>query len=502
MAQLSTLFMFAGLALYLRGRLQLAEHPRKAYIVMSAAIGVFTLLAMLSKENGILLPVLVGVLELTVVASRGRALPALNRYWAALFIVLPTIVIALYLGRLIAHDSFFDVIPPRDFSVYERLLTQGRILIDYVQNWYLPKLYTTGVFQDHFIKSTGLLSPVTTIVSIVLHAIVIAAAFARRREFPLFAFAALFFYASHLLESTVVNLELYFEHRNYVAVAFLFLPLVELLYRKVNLRAFLLVSIAVLALLGSFTRYSATVWQSLPSMIESSALKAPTSARAQSQFAKLLFVFGRYDEALETIDRAIANIPNDDPLLLVNRLFFLCNRNALDVGDFQASADRIARLSFDSRALKAYDTLASEVVSGSCPNITLDLLESMWLRMLDLPENGDPSSLQFSHIQYLIGFTRTHAGRPVDALDAFQKSLDSRPGASHAMAMAAFMATNEFGEQALVLSERALGQLRREIADDPKLMRAVSESDILEFQTTVRTDLAAQQGASRSGAGD
>ena len=237
-------------------------------------------------------------------------------------------------------------------------------------------------------------------------------------------------------------------------------------------------------------------------MIESSALKAPTSARAQSQFAKLLFVIERYDDALETIDRAIANIPNDDPLLLVNRLFFLCNRNALDVGDFQASAERIARLPFDSRSLKAYDTLAAEVVSGSCPNVTLDMLESMWLRMLDLPGNGDPKSLQFSHIQYLIGFTRTHAGRPVAALDAFQKSLDSRPGASHAMAMAALMATNDFGEQALVLAERALGQLRKEIAEDPKLMRTVSESDILEFQTTVRTDLAAQQGASRSGAVD
>ncbi len=497
MAQLSTLFMFAGLALYLHGRLQLSESPRKAYIVMSAAIGVFTLLAMLSKENGILLPVLVGVLELTVVASRGRALPALNRYWAALFIVLPTVVIALYLGEKFTSDSFFDIVPPRDFSVYERLLTQGRILVEYLQHWFLPKLYTTGVFQDHFIKSTGLLSPITTLLSFLLHAAIVALALIKRRKWPLFALAALFFYASHLLESTVINLELYFEHRNYIAVAFLFLPLVVLLYRKADLRMFALTSVLVLVLLGSFTRYSATVWQSLPSMIESSALKAPTSARAQSQFAKLLFVFERYDEALETIDRAIANIPNDDPLLLINRLYFLCSRNSLDVAEYQASAQRIARLPFDSRALKAYETFASEVISGSCPGITLELLEFLWLQMLDLPANGDPKSLRFSHIQYLIGQTRTHAGKPDAALDAFQKSLDSRSGASHAMAMAALMASADYGEQALVLSDRALAQLRKEIANDPKLIRKVSESDILEFQETVRSDIAARRDSSR-----
>ena len=60
---------------------------------MSAAIGVFTLLAMLSKENGILLPLLVGVIELTVVASQRERLPALNRYWSTVFIMVPSAVI-------------------------------------------------------------------------------------------------------------------------------------------------------------------------------------------------------------------------------------------------------------------------------------------------------------------------------------------------------------------------------------------------------------------------
>ena len=256
---------------------------------MTTAVGVFTLLAMLSKENGILLPVLVGVTELTLVASQRHRFPALNRYWAGIFIVLPTVVICLYLGERISRGDFFDIVPPRDFSIYERFLTQGRILIDYLQHWYFPKLYTTGVFQDHFIKSTGMFSPVTTGLSYLVHIAVISLALVKRRQLPLFSFSVLFFYASHLLESTVINLEMYFEHRNYVAAAFLFLPIVEITYRKVNYRAFVFTSLTAVILVGSFTRFSAGVWSSLPSMIESWGGKTPPAPKGHRPRGKRVF---------------------------------------------------------------------------------------------------------------------------------------------------------------------------------------------------------------------
>ena len=157
---------------------------------------------------------------------------------------------------------------------------------------------------------------------------------------------------------------------------------------------------------------------------------------------------------------------------------------------------------FDSRALKAYNVFAKEVVTGRCPNIPSESLAAMFERMLDLPRNGDPASLEYSHIHFLIGYTRMYSGQPDDALAAFQKSLDSRPGPSHGMAMASLMASSEYNQEALVLSDRALNQLRKDIAAQPQLMHKVREADILEFQETVRSDLAAQQGAGRSGAVD
>jgi hypothetical protein len=502
MAQLSTLFMFAGLAFYLYGRSFLTSYPLKAYSIMSVAIGGFTLLAMLSKENGILLPLLAGVIEITIFASQRHRLPGLNRYWGATFIVLPAIVIGRYLVKHFFSPTFYEIVPPRDFSIYERLLTQGRVLIEYLQHWYLPKLYTTGVFQDHFIKSTSLLAPVTTLLSILFHVAVISMALVKRRQWPLFALAVLFFYVGHLLESTVVNLEMYFEHRNYLPAAFLFLPFIAVLRAKVSARTFGVALIGVLLLLGSFTRYSATVWQSLPSMIESSALKAPTSSRAQSQYAKLLFYKGRKAEALAVVERAIENIPGDRPLLLTTRLYFLCSQNQLDAGDFKQVADKLSAMDFDSRSLKAYNVFAQEVVTGKCPNIPADQLETMFLRMLAHPANSNPKSLQYAHVNFLIGYSRIYGNNPTGALDAFQKSLNSRPGSSHSMSMAALLASNGFNREALVLADRALVNLRKEMAEGGELAQRVKESDILAFQETVRADLAMQSGPGTSDPSD
>jgi tetratricopeptide (TPR) repeat protein len=498
MAQLSTMFMFAGLVFYLSGRTLVVANARKAYLIMSAAIAIATFLAMMSKENGILLPLLVGVLELTVVANRGKQLPPLNRFWAMLFIGLPAIVIGLYLGDKVLQDNFFEVVPPRDFSIYERFLTQGRVLMDYLHHWYLPKLFTTGVIQDHFTKSTGLFSPATTALSFLVHGIIIVLAFVQRRKFPLFSLAVLFFYTSHLLESTVINLELYFEHRNYGATAFLFLPIIEFGYRKLSLRPFAVAVILAILLLGSFTRFSATVWQSLPTMFELSARKAPASARAQSQYAKLMFFLGKHDEAVEIIDRAIANIPQDDPLLLTNRLFFLCADNKLELSDFEAGARRLSQLPFDSRALKAYNEFAQRVLENSCPNIPPEMLEQTFVSMLDVSANRNPTSLQYSHVNFLIGFTRTYMDKPEAALEAFERSLDSRPGPSHAMSMASLMASHGFGREALVLADRALVQLRKEKAVGSRNVHKVNESDILEFKATVSAELAVQPGSGTS----
>jgi len=199
MAQLAMLFSLGGIVTYLYGRSLLATEKARAYVVMTASVGVFTLLATLSKENGVLLPMLIGVIEISIFASRGDVLPSLDRRWAVLFLGVPSMFVVGFLGYRFFSVDFLEIHETRDFSLYERLLTQPRVVADYLQHWFLPKLYTTGVFQDHVMKSTGLLAPVSTILGFVFHAAIIVLALVKRRELPLLTLAILFFYANHLL---------------------------------------------------------------------------------------------------------------------------------------------------------------------------------------------------------------------------------------------------------------------------------------------------------------
>ncbi len=498
MAQLVATFSLAGIAAYLHGRALLERNRAQGYLVMSGALGIFSVLAFLSKENGMLLPMLIGTIEMTIIASQRHRLLALNRFWMFAFLVLPAGVVVTYLLREIFSDTFFDTLVPRDYSQYERLLTQSRVMVDYLQHWFIPNLYTTGVFQDHFIKSTAFLSPVATALSTLFHVVLLGIAFAKRKRWPLFGLAVLFFYTGHLLESTVVNLELYFEHRNYLPACFLFVPIIAWLYRWLTAPVFIVAVLALTLTLGSFLRYSATVWESFPSMVEASARKAPTSARAQSQFATQLFNKGEPDAALQVLDRAIEAIPGDRPALLVSRLIILCEQNALGVEELERTARIVSAKRYDPRLLSTYSRLVSKVIGKRCPAISVESLKPMFADMLKVPENADPASLIYSQVMYLNGYVSAYSGKPGDAMDAFGKSLAARPGASHAMEMAARMATNGFYDEALHLSEIALAQMNVERFSALTGGR-VSEADVRAFQDVVRADRDAAQSGDTSG---
>jgi len=491
MAQLAALFVFAGMLAWLKGRTLVGRDAGRGYVLMSLAIGLGTLLALLSKENGILLPLLVGTLEITIIASRGKDLPALNRAWALLFIVLPSAVIGAYLGTHVFRADFFEIVPPREFSAYERLLTEGRVLVDYVRHWFIPELYTTGVFQDHFIKSSGLFSPVTTAMAAAFHLAAIGLALVVRRRQPLLAFAVLFFYASQLLESSVINLELYFEHRNYLSAAFLFVPLVAWLYGRVGRPVFIAVALGALALLGGFTRYSATIWADYDTIVEASARKMPTSARAQAQFATILYNAGRYEDSRTVLDSAVNRIP-ENVELLVTRAIILCHLGVLSKEGFADSARVISRQPYDPRLLNRYEALISAIGDNRCAGVSLVSLRGMFDAMIPIVGDGIRSPLRFSQVEFLRGLVSVRLRDLSGAVGSFDLSLRAMPGPDKAMRMAAVLASNDYPEEAMEFSNRALDYLQQESRDLLK-PSSVSRDDILEFRKELEAALAERQ---------
>ncbi|MCX8017196.1 MAG: hypothetical protein N2690_04760, partial [Rhodocyclaceae bacterium] len=186
MAQLSFLFMLGGLVLYLYGRSRIAQAPRQAYAWMTAGVMGGTALAVLSKENGALLPLLIGVIEFCLPPQSGP-----SKRWRAVFLGLPSLAVLAYLASLINFAP--DVWPERQFNQKERLLSEARIVWEYLYYLYLPQIEGRGLFQDGYPISRNLLEPWVTLPAVVGIFFLAAAGVVLRRRWPVLSLAILFF---------------------------------------------------------------------------------------------------------------------------------------------------------------------------------------------------------------------------------------------------------------------------------------------------------------------
>jgi len=454
MAQLATLFTFAGLLLYLKGRRLCGSRPLAGLLVMSGAIAGFTILAVLCKENGVLLPLLAGVLEFTVVSTDRRGAGRLNPFWVLVFLGLPALAVLGYLGSYVADAGLFAINEARGYSIYERLLTEARVLGSYLREWFLPSAYTSGVFQDHVQHSSGWLSPPTTLLTTLFHLAAISLAVAVRSRLPLAALAVLFFYLSHLIESTVINLELYFEHRNYLAAAFLYLPLLVLIDARLDRKAFVAATSVAAAVLAAFTASQSTAWSSYRSLVASAALAAPESARAQQQFAVELYNQGNPAEAVAVIETAIQRLPDNDALPLT-RAILLCRIGELDADDLDALGRQLQDKPWDLRLLNAQETLFELVANDSCPAVSTADLNRLYESLEAHPANADPRRMHYFQLQYFLGLADLALEDPAAAVVHFRAALASRPSASRAMLMASILANAERYDDALAFTREA-----------------------------------------------
>lgn len=215
MVELATFFCLLGLILYCVGRLRQLK-GRSGYLWIGVSLLLATTLAALSKENGILLPILAAVIEITVFRfkiknnKRSTFLMALSA--AIIFVpILATSYVLAFTPELLLSGY-----QTRDFTVYQRILTESRAIWFYISQIILPTNRELGIYHDDFRVSTGLLDPPWTLAaSLGVGLLLTIAAFTLKRA-PIVALGILFFFAGHAIESTILPLELIHEHRNYL----------------------------------------------------------------------------------------------------------------------------------------------------------------------------------------------------------------------------------------------------------------------------------------------
>ncbi len=212
MTGLATLFLICGAVCYVHGRMKQLRHQAGWKWILAGLLGCGGL-AVLSKEIGFLLPLYLLVVEWVFFRFQGSDKANHKRLLALFGVTLGLPLLALL---ALSPGTLLDGYQFREFTLTERLLTEPRVLLWYLHMLVIPDTSQMGIYLDDIPISRSLLDPPSTLPAILLLLGILAIGVTLRRKAPVAAFACLWFLAGHAMESTIIPLEIAFEHRNYL----------------------------------------------------------------------------------------------------------------------------------------------------------------------------------------------------------------------------------------------------------------------------------------------
>ena len=292
MAQLSFTFVLLAVAVYLPRRKQILEHGFDAKLIVDVVslVSLCTILGALAKENALLTPWLLLVIEL--VFFRFHTSGQLNRRFRSfslLTLLAPLVGLALYL-LLVRPELIPGMFVNREFTLLERLLTQGKILWLYLYWMIVPSASMGGLHHDDMEISRALWEPVTAMAVGAWAAIVVLLAPACIRRYPLVVFAFAWYLVAHVMESSILPLEMVYEHRNYAAMLGFLVLLGDALWSFGRGERHQLVAVCVAVLLAVLViplAFRASLWGDEMALAGKQLEDHPDSLRSRYHFANL-----------------------------------------------------------------------------------------------------------------------------------------------------------------------------------------------------------------------
>jgi tetratricopeptide (TPR) repeat protein len=390
MNSLAAMFSMLSLLSYIRTRgitfrgeqkKQSALKPLSRYLITLFFIlltFIFAIFAILSKQNAILLPIFIILFELYFLSDYSFK-NIISRLRRPKFLIFSLLIIAP-VGALLTYIIYYNTAANpwahimslyngRDFSFFERIITQPRIVCYYLSLIFYPVPSRLALLVD-IPKSTGFLHPVSTLISIIfLASLFILSLIAGRRSrssfsagisslpnksdsdksdnstcelqgseslnnsssqksqcsrasLRLFSFAVVWFLAGHLLESTIIPLELVYIHRNYLPSIFIFLPIAVYFFqwsKKTEMEPgsaiwrfrkleFLALSMFLFA---CWTYSYNSVWKTEVLFWADNVKKSPALPRTYANYGAMLIKAGDYSKAHKALDKALTFKPGD-----------------------------------------------------------------------------------------------------------------------------------------------------------------------------------------------
>jgi hypothetical protein len=396
MTQLSALSVLASVWLYAELRDCYVKEMSRQAALLGISIFVVLSLGIFSKENAVLALPLFAMLEFFYFqgarltnGSRSPIELRLHKFAGSALLVMS--LVGLVITILVISGVWWqEAFARRTFTVFERLLSQVVVVTDYVRSIIYSSPNFLSVFHDDFVAVKSL-ADVRLVMALLVWVLIIGFALIEfKRERRSLLVAILSFLLLHLMESTIVPLELYFEHRNYLptAIAFIFMGLwvfeVSRALSPFWWRTLFVGPILIWFFLNIMRLLALGItWSSPVLFAEASIAGHPDSYRANLFVANELMRKGYLGEAIEYSNRAHLLTNNESELDLTFRnLMIQClDPTVSDLKDLDSSVVKrsVPPLFGTDVTLEA---LRRMVGSPSCDEkIVTPFLDSLWERL-------------------------------------------------------------------------------------------------------------------------
>ncbi|QRP65581.1 hypothetical protein I6J77_04580 [Rhodanobacter sp. FDAARGOS 1247] len=378
MESMANLFVLLGLVGYVAGRRSMLAIPsqrggkpeprqrmRSGFALCAASITLPAAFGLLAKETAVMLPLYAALIEWAVFGFSATTFAAAPRHRdrqiVLLFVLVLMLPMVIGLTWLVPQVLKPESWATRDFDLGTRLLSETRIVVDYLVWTLLPTPNALSFYHDDFRISDGLLTPPSTLVSILFLIALVALTVWLKKRRPLAALGIALFLGCQLLTGTILPLELIYEHRNYFASFGLLLTIVPLLAAPASTpktpianardtaedrdRDALPFPLPRYVLLGSLmmcwtalTAFTAHAWSDPLRLAEDLASRAPQSPRAQYELGRTYIIYSHYDPASPFTHlayaplEASAALPNSS-VLPEQALIFMNSRMGLPLKD-------------------------------------------------------------------------------------------------------------------------------------------------------------------------
>ena len=488
MTSMAGMFFILSCLLYAKGRVAWRKKEQKklkafVYLISCALAGIC---AMASKEIAGMLPIILLIYEWVFFQKAKISLSKRKITGIVLLGCLFFGITLLYLGES-PLNRLFSGYSHRAFSLPERLMTESRVVIYYISLIVFPLSARLNLDYD-FPLSASFMDPPTTLLCLSAICMLFLLTVYKFKSDKLIIFSILWFFANLAIESTIIPLEIIFEHRTYLPsmmMVMLIVLLISRTFKKKWMAYTILTFILITSMTATYQRN--IIWKNEISLWTDCIKKSPDKARIHNILGVKLYEAGLIEQALIHYKKALEIEPffTSAHLNLGNALaqqgqlqsaiqqyktvIAQGQQNIGEHDDFLKAhnnlANRFAELGQEEKAIYHYNEVLRINPDFTDAYYNLGVLYArrqayeMAIQSLQKTLFLKPDHL---HAHINLGTIFADKGQLTRAISHYQKALSINPTLSDVK--------ENLKRLSLIIEKRkqAIGQLNRQITADPK----------------------------------